>query len=267
MSNFPETGYRSPGLLHGYFRRLGNLHLHVDGGGEPGLIMKILKELESDNTMVKLNVISNALAGPQRQILPEVYASHTPRAGSLEKFEYFSTIQVETRDRAIGTLRRALQLIGQRSGIVIELEHVVARIENGRWSSIDHDQMVPIESDELGFDLAATLPFEIHHAVQIMRDHPPLTLAQLHKESIELGLRVGGWFEFIKDKAWAYRSNAFAAAAEVEGHARTSHQVLDKYLKRRGWDYELWTMVEHLIAVLRTPVQRIPKTSVCKLIN
>lgn len=251
MSGFSTTQYRSPDIPKGHFSQVGRLHIHVDGGGDTGLVVAALSALG----LGKLNVVTDALAGPQREEFPTTYASHTPVVEGQEVLEYFSTSHLASRDQAIYALNRVLPLLANRPAIVVEVEHVIAKIDSyGRWSTVPIDRVLPIESVEVGFECAPTLPFEIHHAVDISSGSPSLTLRQLLQETTELGVRVGGWFSFTKENVCAYRSNAFSTANDFEGYARTTHELLDQYLRHRGVDYQLWTLIERVIGVWRTPL-------------
>ena len=91
MGSLSANEYRSPGIVRGYFRKLGGVHLHVDGGDNQQFILTLLKEFEA-NFPGKLTAISESAAGPQRERLPRVYASHTPGADEEEQFEYFPSV-------------------------------------------------------------------------------------------------------------------------------------------------------------------------------
>jgi hypothetical protein len=249
--------YRSPGLPAGYFRQIGNLHLHVDGPGNRRLVTKIMKELEGRGSLGKLTSVMHALAGPQRKQFPETYRSHTPGSDGHEEFGYFSTIALSGRDHAIAALRLALRDLASQPGIVLEAEQVVGMIDvNDRWSCLPGDNVLPIESAEVGFEAGSTKPFEVHHCLNI-RESRPLQLEQVLKDTSALGIAIGGWFEFRKEGAWAYRSNAFFEADGLEKRVRAENVLISRYLREHGLRYELWTLVEASIGVWQTPIHAI----------
>jgi hypothetical protein len=226
--------------------------MHVDGGGEPSLVRAILRDRERAGGKGKLDVITGSIAGPQRDDFPQTYESHTPGVGESERFEYFSTIQLKDRVEAIDTLRQTLPITTATAGIVVEVEHVVGRIDaRDKWSAIDIDRIRPIETSEVGFDRAATLAYELHIAIDIRQQAPPFTLNELLESSIDNGVRVGSWFEFRKDQVWAYRSNAFAGEVEFAETARASHESMERWLNCSGFDYCVWTIAERVIGVWR----------------
>ena len=256
MSSQPGNDYRSLDLPKGYFSRIGSMHMHIDGGGNADLVTAALRELESSGARGKINIVMDSIPGPQRQDYPDTYASHTPVLETQEVLDYFSTTHLANRDQAIKALSRILPLLSDHPAIVVEVEHVVAKIDRtGHWSAVCVDRVLPIESGEVGFERAATLPYEVHMCVDISGTTPTLSLRQLLQESAELGVRVGGWFTFMKEDVCAYRSNAFSTADDFEEYARTNHELLDRFLKNRGIDYQLWTLIERVIGVWRTPVQ------------
>lgn len=245
--------YRSPGLPRGYFGRVGSLHMHVDGGGEPALVRELLQRLEREGGKGKLDLITDSIAGPQRADFPETYRSHTPGLNELERFEYFSTIHLRDRLHAIGTLRQTLPFTTRTPGVIVEVEHVVGRAEGKeRWSGIDIDRVPPITSCEAGFERVNTLPFELHVAIEIFQQTRPLTLGELLEKSIAAGVRVGSWFEFRKNQVWAYRSNAFAYEQDFVASAIHSHESIERWLSGSGFDYRLWTIAERVLGVWRS---------------
>src|SRR6266567_3148022 len=84
--------FRSEGLPRGYFSQIGNLHVHVDGGSDFDTIRKLLTSLEPGGELGKLNSVVGSIAGPQRKVHADTYASHTPGAKNIERFEYFATM-------------------------------------------------------------------------------------------------------------------------------------------------------------------------------
>src|SRR5436305_1680991 len=92
--------YRTSTALSGHFRRIGTIHVHIDGGTHSEVVSHLLQEAETKGLSGKINTISRAMAGNQRGEFPDVYDSHTPGTGR-EEFEYFSTIRLDDRDAAI----------------------------------------------------------------------------------------------------------------------------------------------------------------------
>ena len=144
---------------------------------------------------------------------------------------------------------------------MIEAEFVAGKVSSsGAWTSthIEHNR---IDSSEAGFEQAPTLPFEIHHAFDIPKntrfdEAGPFELALLLEASLQLGLRVGGWYQFDKSNDWAYRSNSFASAEAVKDIAMKEWAVLNDHLNQSGVPFRLWTIVEQVLGIWRTPLSK-----------
>src|SRR5579871_3507179 len=155
--------YRSPDLPRGYFRRLGCLHLHIDGGTQLEGVMSILDDMRDCHLLAKLTKISKALAGPQRTQQPETYEAHTPGSLEEEQFNYFATIALDDRSHAIAILTTILPGLLQTPNFVVEVERVIAVTEGDKpWTSLDELEK-PLTGKEVGHTPAPSLPIEIHH--------------------------------------------------------------------------------------------------------
>jgi hypothetical protein len=246
------SDYRKP--PSGFFRQIGNIHIHIDGGEEFGLVENLLVKLNSYRCVSKINAIEEFIAGPQRKEFPDTYQSHTPGTGS-ERLEFFSTSSAGTREGAVGLLSYILSEIKGVPGIVVEAERVVAQIDaQGNWKGIPYSDLSRIRAEEVGYEPAETLPFEIHHAFDVPLDYQSISLGPLLQETTKRGLRVGGWFRFAKHGCRAYRSNAFFIENGLQAHALAQHQALDGYLRGKRIQYKLWTVVEQVVGVWRSPL-------------
>jgi hypothetical protein len=244
---------RSPELEPGQFRRLGNLHLHLDGGRNIEMVASQLSSLKKRGALGKINPIEAFVAGPQRRDLPEVYASHTPGSSDREDFEYFATTTLKDRADAVDTLRWLVPRVAKEPGLVLEVERVVAHIEGDQdWTSVPFDDVEPIAASEVGIESAATEAFELHLAFEFEQFDAALDLGDLVEASGRCGVYVGGWYRFIKDNRWSYRSNSFTGLVGLKEYACRQHQGLKEYLDRLGWHYRQWTTVEQVIAIYHT---------------
>jgi hypothetical protein len=260
--------YRSPGLHPGDLRRLGGIHLHVDGGGDHAFVRHILGELEKFGAKGKTTAISLSVEGPQRRDEPLTYASHTPGTANGEQFDYFLTSSLENRADALRTLGIVLPQIADRGDIVVEVEQVIATFERsaGRsdWRRFAGTSPTPIRSYEVGFNKGETLAFEIHHAIDFpSRGVPSFSVQKLLEETVPMGLRVGGWFSFVKPEGiWSFRSNAFTEGKNLEAEVRAQSDLLCDYLSSNSDTFEafrLWTIVECVLGIWHTPLSRVAK--------
>lgn len=280
-----KTNHKSgESISSGSYRQLGAIHLHVDGGQQRQLVERIVSAYGSTHGGKygslhggKLHHVLCAIAGPQRQYLPEVYASHTPGASGTEQFAFFLTIPLASREEAIDAVRRIYPTILPYPDIVIELERVVMTsntthaLEATCWEGYPFDsashRTSRLTPAEVPFQQAHTLPIEIHHGINIPKgvpqdgkiaDHPPLELAQLLDASQKLGMQVGGWFLFDKGSAWAYRSNEFTTTDDYREKIMKQNERLHDHLHRLGLSYELWSIAEQVLGLWRTPVSCVP---------
>jgi hypothetical protein len=194
------------------------------------------------------------------KIKPETYLSHTPGSIDEEHLEYFSTSSLSNRADAIRTLIKVLPLLIGHDGVVIEVERVVAKIDESGW----HQTPVKdpsILGHEVGFSRNPTMPFEIHMALEFMptTKEPAIEIRELLNDTTALGLKVGGWFNFLRnDGRWSFRSNAFASIPEPELQALVldQYQILGNYVAARRLECQRWAIVEHVLGIWRSPLQK-----------
>jgi hypothetical protein len=253
--------YRSPHLPPGTFRQVGVMHIHIDGAGYEDLVNSLVRDLENRGARAKLTAVNQAVGGPQREEEPETYASHTPGSLDMEHLEYFSTSTLHNRTDAVNTLAEIIPKMSGHAGVVIEVERVIAKIDEKGWRALPVKDKA-ITGADVGFDPSPTLPFEIHHAMDFAAADgaetatPPLTPQELLAETVPLGLRVGGWFNFVKTGGlWSFRSNAFTSAPEQELQSVVTKQydLLGNYVARKGLQCRRWAIVEQVIGIWRSP--------------
>jgi hypothetical protein len=251
--------YRSPGIVRGHFRQLGGVHLHVDGGEEYEFALSLLKRTEREFPG-KVTVISNSVGGPQRQRLQNVYASHTPGSGEAEDFECFLTMDLGSRDGGLRILRKIIRDLSNRHGSVVEVECLIGRIEDGKhWEAIPATSIMPIRGEEVGFEPSATMAIELHHGLDFSLDCAVPSLGAILYASIELGLDVGGWFEFKRPEGVSFRSNAFHETDGIQDKAEVEHELLRGYLEGLGHPFKLWSSVESVLGIWKSPFHELRK--------
>jgi hypothetical protein len=250
--------YRSPGLIPGHFRRLGCLHVHVDGDLSLPRLTALVQTMEARGHPGKVTSVSDFVGGTQRAALPETYASHTPGPESEERFEYFSTISLADRSTALAVLKDLLPIINACAGSVIEVEQVVATSDAGEFQTITAASIAPIESWEVGFQVNRSAPYEVHHGINVEVERAStMTVRVLEKDLTLEGLSVGGWFTFNKTNQTSYRSSAFLTGEDFELEVRRQRELLKRYLCKRFPSFELWTTVERVIAIWKAPLREI----------
>ena len=256
--------YRSQGLPAGFFRRVGVMHMHIDGAGYEDLVNSLVRKLEAGGARAKLTAVTQAVAGPQRAEEPETYASHTPGSLDEEHLEYFSTTSLHNRTDAVQTIRSVLPLLENHEGVVIEVERVIAKRDESGWRSVPVKDE-PILGLDVGFERAPTMSYEIHHALEFLltatrTEKPPISIQELLADTTALGLKVGGWFTFPKsDGQWSFRSNAFTSVpeAELESAVAREYELLGRYTSEKNLHCQQWTIVEQVLGIWRSPFERL----------
>jgi hypothetical protein len=254
--------YRSPALPAGFFRQLGVMHMHIDGAGYEDLVNSVVRKLEAGGARAKLTAVTQAIAGPQRAEEPDTYASHTPGSLDEEHLEYFSTTSLHNRTDAVETIRSVLPLLEGREGVVIEVERVIAKRDESGWRSLPVKDK-EIRARDVGFERASTMSYEIHHALEFLptgSEKPPISIQKLLAETTALGLKVGGWFNFLKqDGRWSFRSNAFTSVpeAELERTVGREYELLARYTTEKNIHCQQWMIVEQVLGIWRSPFQRL----------
>ncbi len=261
-----EISFRSPNVAHGFFNSLGSAHVHIDGSQNPELILRIIKELDAQGNVGKLNVVYDFISGRQREILPETYKSHTPLLEDKETLDFFSTNIVKDRLDAIKIINFINDLVKNTPGIIIELEQLVGLLHvserqcclgytTSQWV-LPEDYIQPITSTEVLCTPRQTEAFEIHHGFTTQISEKPLIpLDVLNAFCDKNGIIVGGWFIFKKEDGWAYRSNSFTNGAKLFYQVEHEQSLLLSFITQfqiHSVDvavHEIRTYVEKVIGI------------------
>ncbi len=248
-------------LQPGYFRKLGTFHVHIDGDDQAH-VDSLIGELGPNFSSKVRRITGESVPGPQRDDpdFDETYRYHTPGSPKNENFSIFSTTMLGEDSKlsfeAINALKHIIDVVTRKTGSVVELERVVATIdEDGVWTEVELISDPPDLwklSDECEYPRLSTFPIEIHHAIDIPKKSslPPLDLAK----DMPKGPNIGGWFLFEKENAWAYRSNQFADWSDYEHYAKDGDARLRKFLAElheRGVEATLRTLVEQVLGIWR----------------
>jgi hypothetical protein len=220
------------------------------------MVLDLVLQLEAAGAKGKLTEVARSVAGPQRKEQPATYASHTPGIQD-EELEYFSTSELTDRTMAVSFLGSLLPKLSAHPGAVVEVERVVATVQDMQWAQVPVAEMAPIEGMEVGFHKNPSLPLECHHAINIRAESEPLSLDDLLQDTAKLGIVVGGWFNFAKEDVWSYRSNSFWSAERLRDQVLKECELLHRYVQERGHVYDMWTIVEQVIGIWRAPLQPI----------
>lgn len=245
----------SPLVIPAYasFSALGSLHLHIDGGKQARLAKSVVAQLVKEGEATKVQAVLGAVGGPQRQQLVETYSTRSAGRVAEETFESFSSVSLRSRDHAIETVKRILPNVKNDIGIVLDVERVVATVDAKQgWKQIEFYELDGFRGGEIDFTCSYTQPFEIHHLIDIYdAEENPFDLETLMRDSISMGINLGGWFQFSKTGRAAYRSNAFSQAYQLKSKVMMQHELLSVYLENSGLNYRLRSTVERVLAVCR----------------
>jgi hypothetical protein len=286
---FDDSAPLPPGIS----RRLGSIHLHIDGGAERKLVRSAMAVHHARGYPTEQNSVIQFLPGRQRKLDPEMYSLHTPGI-EQEELDYFSTtclhpgpelpepaqwqkIKAATRDVLVQL--DDLETSANASGVVLELERVVGAVdEAGNIELVDSLRLRDIDASAMfdGQDLlfkpnyretwvAGTPLYELHFSLDLGRSPddsmPPLTLQRVSEMSEQASLAVGGWFLFDDKRRWAYRSNGFEPAITRElltDCYQRFKDVLDKAGITRWPGYKLRLIAEEAVAVWKSPLKKFP---------
>jgi hypothetical protein len=138
MSNNP------PSIGTGYFSKIDSIHVHVDGGGEPGPVEHIVEQLEKQGLLGKITPIKEAIPGPQREESWAVgtYESHTP---GLNGQEHMDEINLKEAVLTAADLRRArlrgakLEYADLQGADLRGADFTNANISNVTWKGAIYD--------------------------------------------------------------------------------------------------------------------------------
>jgi len=244
--------YRSPNLPAGFFNRLGTLHMHVDGAQDQGLILRLVQVLEDQGNPGKLNHVERFIAGPQREILPEVYQSHTPELGGEEVLEFFSTNFLKNRANAVEVVNFICDrdILGNVPCIITEVEEPVMWLGPEGWKSLASPGYVSaIQASEVKLAPSPSLDFEIHHGFNLPKENTQVDLAELGYFCEKNSVVFGGWFVFEKPSCWTYRSNSFSNWDGLEEQVEREQSALNNFLAVRGFNGPARTLVEKVLGI------------------
>ncbi|PIQ78498.1 hypothetical protein COV82_00915 [Candidatus Peregrinibacteria bacterium CG11_big_fil_rev_8_21_14_0_20_46_8] len=260
-----------PNTPTGYFRQLGSIHLHVDGGGLSRPVEESLWMLVQEfNRRAKLNQVTEEAPGSQRKELPEAYRNHGLGQSGEESLEFFSMLMIAepartitekvrakiarslpyipefsewlTPDGSVEITRRAVEILLQRtditSPILIETEQVIGVIDDNaaeQWipPNLDH----PLIHSSIGLPRAQTPPVEIHSAINMPREKgnsAPFKAQELLEALEQRGIALGGCFLFKNPNEWRYRFNYFAEHETYQNIARTQNAAIREYMAAHG---------------------------------
>ena len=279
----------SPPGIRGLSRRLGSIHLHVDGAQARSFVEDLVERHNARQRLSELAYVVASQPGPQRRQAPRIYDLHNPGRNGQDELDFFSTSQLhpgpglptraERRALALEVLDQLCRIdpMGEdASGVVLELERVVGTVDdNGNVSlaqelslrgsplTLDNEQAMrlfaPFNRQRGGMQSQSA--YELHFSLDIDRlpddKRPPVALEDLVAMSAQAAMTLGGWFLFHDQERWAYRSNEFVAGI-TEQSLRTRWTNLRAALaadtRPRLQSARLRLLAEEALAVWRTPL-------------
>ena len=170
--------------------------------------------------------------------------------------EFFATSALKDRRTAVETLQYLLPKVAIHPGSVVEVERVVCQWDSSGLRQLCLDDFVLIEGSEVGFESRATLPFEVHHAIEIdSLTTEPIPLEVLLEETGQLGVVAGGWFSFGRTSGWSYRSNSFWRKEDVQSRVLCECSAISECLSAKGVTCRHWAIAEQVIGIWRFPLK------------
>lgn len=203
---------------HGFFRRPGSLHIHVDGVHEIFTMAPLLENLRAMGFPSRAHRVLDWVQGKERSLMPEVYEQHTPVFNGKEEFNFFSTTLLHTRDDISRVLPFLQAQLRNFPGTILEYEQVIGEMDTkGNWRKAEAN----------GKDAAEDAPhIEIHHAIDIGADEKPRGVLPELETLEQLPFPVGGWFRFKKGDTAAYRSNSFSTPSQYQDRVEREREAL-----------------------------------------
>jgi hypothetical protein len=253
--------YRSPGLWAGAFNSVGICHVHIDGARDQELVLEIVKRLEAQGNLGKLNHVYDFVAGSQRDLEPETYGAHTPQQDDKEALDFFSTNLVKDRTDAVKVANLIMEAVDKIPGVIVELEQAVGWLAHHKWVKpygyqiIPGREMEPVKDEEVSFQPAKTMKLEVHHGFDISGANPPVSLPKLLRYCESEGVVIGGWFLFQKKpRLWAYRSNSFTnqSLSEACEVAELERQKIDAFLESERRMVTPRTLLEKVVGIWKS---------------
>lgn len=282
LENQKSISIRTPGHSREKFSfsMVGNCHMHLDVTGNPDALEQIWQHFLLKESQWKVSTIADSIRGPQATKDSEYQAtynnhdSYSTDANGTHRLDFFVTTDLtdnvllapgtkrqreEFHERASVRIGGVLNEIRAYPGVVLEVERVIGRIENDGdpdWCE-DVDSLRTFTAEDVGFQPATTMPIEIHHGFDLVKDHdpiaPPVSLAELSAAARSSGLDLGGWFTFFSGTHWLYRSNCFVKHSEdYRAIAESQHGILRALLasdERLGNCVQQRTVVEQILGI------------------
>ncbi len=254
-----KTPYRSAGLPKGYFSEVGNVHVHIDSPLEnQDLVLEIVKELAATGHPGKLNFVEAFIAGRQRNEYPLEYGSHTPAVSGCESLDFFSTNGLKNRNDAI----EVINIIGKRligiTGVVVEVEQQIGKLdEKGLIWLSELEYIETIKLSEVQLAPSPSLFYEIHHAFDVPESWISLVDSLLHLLDFcdNNGVVIGGWFVFIENGIFKYRSNSFSNSNtdDLKKQIVQEQNAIKLFFEKEKLNCHPRTVVEKILQVCCTP--------------
>ncbi len=270
-------------LRPGLSSAIGSVHIHIDGGADQDIAREIVSLIDPNGERSELVHIVDFKGGPQRAREPQLYATHTPTRGQAEALSFFSTtvlhdghglaeLDIAIIEDAVavvlGGLSSRLAEAGDRApgGVVVEVERPIGLVPD---SGEANWPMLPSMKKALGpAFLYRKLTHLLGRAVDVYETHisvdlpyhgdakPPITLDDLLHIAKSSNIELGGWFLFLKEDSWAYRSNMFSFKLD-RGEAIRAQKVFKDELAKIGHTQStVRVLVEESLGVWRNPFQK-----------
>jgi hypothetical protein len=245
--------YRSAGLPVGAFNQMGAVHAHIDGADTPELVLGIVKALEVRGNPGTMDYVLSSVIGPQRELEPETYESHTPVLDGEEAFDFFSNSLIRDRKDALVVLDAITAMLTGTRGAIVEIEQNVGWLNASGWQTLPlTEQLNIIQPQEVRLAPKKSMRYEIHHNIELPKEQGAITLSKLARYCRQQGMMFGGWFVFDDDSNWGYWSNAFSNESDVRQLVANDQQIIAEFLASEGLQVQPCTLVELVLGIWHT---------------
>lgn len=206
-----KTGYRTPGMPHGSFGRLGALHVHIDGTKKSEeRVLNVLQSLEERGYPGKITYVEESVAGQQEE--------HHEK-----DIDFYTTTLIADPEKAGEVLNFIDTRLGTCYGLLVDLERVVAKFGYSLWRDAEYKENENV--------------FEVHHIIEIPKVAMPAekmpALQKLKNFCEEQGIEFERWFLVENHGRFTYLSSA-CSKGEYKALAEIEHYFLMTWLGEKA---------------------------------
>lgn len=241
-----EEFMKAPVFSPGCTRQPGKRHLHTDGIKNQSNLAAVVDFASRLGFPSETLIVQDCVANPNRTDITNPESHHELNAPG----DLISTTLVEPFD--IGLVNELVRFILSFSGVTVELEHVIGKVDSASSIWRDSQGFKPARLDLRGlkFTIPDHFPIEYHLAYDIRGGEVAPHLNILMTETLACGLMIGTWYNF---GGWRLRSNRFARAEGIYELVEDDHDRFCRYCKAKDYRGETRVVAEWILGIWTSP--------------